>query len=317
MTDIEQQLEKLGSLERVRPRGLVPILKRAPNSIRWRVINASRLVKREATGLVHSLQGRRLVHLFHFGKTGGTAFKEALTGHERDGNRELVLHGHALYLHQIPWNEEFALVVRDPISRFSSGFYSRLRQEQPRYFGPWVPGEEEAFRRFPTPNRLALALSSRDPEEQAAAVQAMRTIQHIESPQWKWLGGPRAMLKRRSKILFIGFQETLSEDFELFKRILELPAHLQLPTDEVRAHRNPETVDRKLDEEAKRNLRAWYKKDYEFLEICKEVAAEIRARYPAPSPSRQVTEATGPAAQAGKAHPAAAEVGSLCLTQEP
>ena len=52
--------------------------------------------------------------------------------------------------------------VRDPISRFVSGFNSRLRKGLPKMYFPWAPGEKLAFSRFATPNQLALALSSSD-----------------------------------------------------------------------------------------------------------------------------------------------------------
>ena len=279
MNDIESSISQLSSEERVRPSGLISLFKRAPNSLRWRIRIGGRKLKREAAGLIHRVQGRKIVHLFHLGKTGGTAIRAALAGHEKAGAYELILHTHGLVLDQIPTAEHFAFVLRDPATRFVSGFNSRRRQEKPRHDGPWSAEEEQAFSRFETPNQLALALSSDDPETRAFAAKAIHNIRHIEWPQWKWFKSVDYLLKRRSKILFIGFQETLDDDFALFRRILNLPEGIELPRDDVAAHRNPAHLDKRLDPEAIRNLKIWFRKDFEFVELCKQIAAEIRAQY--------------------------------------
>ncbi len=260
-----------------RPPGLLPLLKRTPASLNWRLKYSLQVLRRESLGIGRRLQGRRLVHLFHFGKTGGTAIKAALEGFETAGNYELVLHDHGLWLDQIPMTERFAFVLRDPVTRFVSGFYSRLRQELPRHHnGPWFPEEEKAFARFQTPNQLALALSSTDDDLRTAAIEAMHGIRHIESPQWKWLRSLEYLRKRRSGIFFVGFQESLDQDFELFKSLLGLPGEIKLPHDEVAAHKTPSGMDKRLDLESISNIKTWYQRDYELIAYCKEIASEIR-----------------------------------------
>jgi hypothetical protein len=70
----------------------------------------------------------------------------------------------------------------------------------------------------------------------------------------------------------IGFQETLTDDFELLKNKLGLTTGVQLPTDEVTAHRNPEHFDKKLDAEAIDNLKRWYAEDYKLFGLCRQVS---------------------------------------------
>jgi hypothetical protein len=84
------------------------------------------------------------------------------------------------------------------------------------------------------------------------------------------------LLSRQSDILFIGRQETLNDDFETLKRVLNLPEAARLPDDDVASHRNPVNVDKQLEGEATRNLNAWYQRDYEFLELCAGIASRIR-----------------------------------------
>ena len=233
MSEKEQLIAQLASAAPTRPSGLIQLLKRAPNSLRWRLIIAYWLLKREATGMIHRLRGRRVLHFLHIGKTGGTAAKSALRGHEKSGDYEIILHEHEFQLKDVPLGEKVVFFVRDPISRFVSGFYGRQRQDLPRHDAPWTPGEEIAFRRFGSPNELALALSADDQELQAAAVDAIRVVSHLRSPQWSWFKKEHYFLSRRSDIVFIGFQETLKEDFALLKKILNLPEHVRLPEDEV------------------------------------------------------------------------------------
>jgi len=291
MNEKEQLIAALATTTPSRLPGVIPLLKRAPNSLRWKLIIAYWLLKREWKGMVHRLQNRRIVHFLHIPKTGGTALTATLSGHETSSDYEIVLHdGHDLKLSDIPLGEKVFFFMRDPISRFVSGFYGRQRQDLPRYDAPWEPNEEAVFRRFSTPNELALALSSDDQELRVAAASALKSLLQIKMPLQTWLKSESYLQSRRSDILFIGFQETLDDDFELLRRILNLPGAVDLPKDHVAAHKNPAHVDRRLEAEAIRNLKIWYEKDYRFFGICKNIAAQIRSEFEESSPDRAVLE---------------------------
>jgi hypothetical protein len=164
--------------------------------------------------------------------------------------------------------------LRDPLTRYVSGFYSRQRQGQPRLYVPWSDEEKLAFERFGTPNQLAHGLSSLIKSEREQAEAAMNCISHVRSHFWDWFGDEEYFLSRKKDIFFIGFQESLKDDFEILKRKLQLPEEAALPSDEVHTHRNPENVDKKLDDLAVRNLKKWYDLDYEFINFCKKFIEE-------------------------------------------
>jgi hypothetical protein len=291
MNDKEQLIAALAAAVPSRPSGLVPLIKRAPNSLRWRLTIRYWLLKRECKGLAHRLQSRRIAHFLHIPKTGGTALTAALSGREKSGDYEIVLHdGHGVQVSDIPLGEKIFFFMRDPISRFVSGFYGRQRQDRPRYDAPWDPEEEAVFRRFNTPNEVALALSSDDHESRVAAATALRCLLQLKIPLQSWFYNEAYLRSRASDILFIGFQETLKDDFELLRRILGLPGDVVLPTDEVAAHKNPAQVDYGLESEAMRNLRIWYANDYRFFEICKEISARIRREFERLSPDPATRE---------------------------
>ena len=57
---------------------------------------------------------------------------------------------------------------------------------------------------------LALALSSENAEERAAAESAMRGIRHVREHFAQWFGSEQDFLARLPDVFFIGFQETLA-----------------------------------------------------------------------------------------------------------
>ena len=227
----------------------------------------------------HTLRGRRIVHFLHIGKTGGTAVKYALNLSPFTKAFQIRRHGHRTRLRQIPDGQSVAFFLRDPQSRFVSGFYSRLREGRPRFDNPWTPDERVIFERFATPNQLALGLSSSiDPDVRGHAENAMRTIAHVRDSYMRWFESEEYFVSRLADIFFIGFQETLTDDFQQLKSKLGLPDTLALPEDDFHAHRSPANLDRTLDEEAVRNIRRWYAADFKFVELCRAHARRINGR---------------------------------------
>lgn len=219
----------------------------------------------------HRARGKQVLHFLHVGKTGGTAIKHALKDYRVTSRHAIVLHGHRFTFGEVPKGDKVIFCLRSPASRFVSGFYSRQRQGQPRYFVRWTPDEKIAFAEFQTPNGLALALSSADDGERLRAETAMRGISHVKSRYTQWLGSERYLLSRLPDIFFIGFQETLTEDFETLKSKLGVPSHVSLPTDDITAHRNPEYLDKKLSEQAMENLKRWYADDFTLFALCQRI----------------------------------------------
>jgi hypothetical protein len=220
----------------------------------------------------------RRLHFLHIGKTGGTAVKQCLQDYADGTDYELLLHGHDVTLRDVARGEKILFVIRDPLTRFVSGFNGRLREDLPRYHYPWKDAERIAFERFATPDDLARALSSDDREERLAAEHAMRNIGHVNTPYSYWFGDERTFRKRLPDIFFIAFQDRLDDDFELLKRKLGFPADARLPSEETAAHRTPRGFSQYLSDEARANLELWYAKDVEFVELCGELAPSLNGR---------------------------------------
>lgn len=209
-------------------------------------------------------------HMLHIGKTGGTAMKDVFKtlGPEQTGRYEIVLHRHATRLPGIPRGEKVFFVVRDPVDRFVSGFNSRLRRGRPRYDTPWTEAERIAFERFPTPDSLGRALSAADVEERAQAYTAMISIRHVRDSYWRWFASREYLDTRLDDLLLIQWFPDLTPTFAQLRGLLGLADSVQLPTDDLRRHKSPATVDRRLSDEARRNLQSWYGRDYAFIDYC-------------------------------------------------
>jgi len=212
------------------------------------------------------------IHFLHIGKTGGTAVKHALQPLASMAN--LTLHPHPVRLSDIPTGERMIFLLRDPLTRFVSAFYSRQREGRPRYVVPWTPEEAAAFGRFHTPNQLANALASTGAVERKFAERAMRAIAHIKNRYWDWLVDPAHLRSRAEDILFIGLQEHLTADFAIMRRLLAISEAVHLPDDDIDAHRNPASLDRSLDSQAVYNLKLAYREDYIALRECRRLARE-------------------------------------------
>ena len=227
---------------------------------------------------IYGLKDKKVIHFIHISKTGGTSIKTALNRHLYVTNRYLIcLHTHNFRLKDIPIGDGAFFFLRDPISRFISSFYSRKRMGKPRYNIPWSVDEEIAFSHFSTPNELALALSAKDVNIQNSAISAMKSIKHVNSSYSDWFDSKDYFLSRLTDIKFIGFQESLEQDFTNLRKILYLPKVVKLPQDATKAHRSPSHLDTYLEDKAKQNLLEWYVSDYEFFELCQEQAKKINS----------------------------------------
>ena len=89
MDDVERTVTALAAQATSgRPPGLIRLLRRAPNSLRWRLIFVAWSLQARMVGIVHRLQRRRIVHFLHIGKTGGTAVSYARELHLDAGSSQ-------------------------------------------------------------------------------------------------------------------------------------------------------------------------------------------------------------------------------------
>jgi len=208
----------------------------------------------------------RLVYL-HIGKTAGTQVALVSQQLARHGIQiELLSHG--TKLKKIASGVPYFFSIRDPLSRFMSGFYSRKRKGQPRYNIAWSPYEVYAFGLFEHANDLAESLLRNDALGRAAT-RAITAIRHTAMHQIEWFECVLNFDLRPP--VWIIRQERFAEDLAVLLDRLDVPGGLdavRISTDPRLAHENDYTGVPGLSELARRNLRSWYARDFAFHDLC-------------------------------------------------
>ncbi|NJM99178.1 MAG: sulfotransferase family 2 domain-containing protein [Phormidesmis sp. RL_2_1] len=227
---------------------------------------------------LYRLRGGQIANFLHIPKTGGSAVKNALTGHLGTANFRIHLRGHSCHLEDIPVGDKFFFFLRDPQQRFVSSF-NHKKDGRGRWKHAKIKEETAALACFDTANHLAESLSSEDDKIRQAAEQGMRCIEHVNTFYADWFVSKEYFLSRSADALYIGFQESLDADFNQLKQILNLPETLALPArDSKKANKNPNQLPTQLTARAQHNLAQWYAADYDFLTFCRDQAVDINRR---------------------------------------
>jgi hypothetical protein len=220
---------------------------------------------RDARG--RRVQSHELVHFLHVGKCAGTQIKN-LAGqiNSHQDKVKIVSHPHGVTLANLPDEEQYFFSIRDPIRRFYSGFYSRLRKGKPRTFSQWSSHEARAFSVFGHANDLAEALSpGSDLEHEATA--AMKSISHVSMNQVDWFSRNGFFLHERPPVWIVR-TEKFSVDVETLLRRLGYAGKYEVSDDPLVRHQNDYGDVPPLSEKAIANLRRWYEQDFAFYRMC-------------------------------------------------
>jgi hypothetical protein len=204
----------------------------------------------------------KLIHFLHIGKCAGTVIKDFIDNFNTVNGFSIVAHSHKITLRDIPENSAYFFSIRDPITRFYSGFYSRKRKGYPRYAGEWTVAEERAFSRFPEANDLAENLFS-DSAIGLNAFFAMKTIGHVNRFQHQWFDDIEEVLLTRPPLCILR-KEFLEKDFSFLNGVLKTNEDFKLDADPVNSHRNDYSKAPKLSQKSLENLKIWYASDIEF-----------------------------------------------------
>lgn len=207
------------------------------------------------------------VHFLHLGKCAGTqvaAVSAAVAP-------AILCHPHGVGLRDLPADQPWFFSIRDPITRFRSGFYSRKRKGQPRYLSEWQPAEAQAFAAFDHANDLAEALFAPGPDGRAAFA-AIHAIAHTARRQCDWFIGCADFLDQRPPVWIVR-QEQFDGDMRRLLDRIGLPqgdAPLPVAQDDCGAHRNDYADTPALSDLAVRNLARWYASDQQLYALCQD-----------------------------------------------
>jgi hypothetical protein len=209
------------------------------------------------------------IAFIHIGKTGGTYVKQVIR-HNLDAPAKIILPGH------IPLAEleathtsrlRFCFVFRDPMARFVSGFYSRLRMGRPLRKVKWSTQEAVAFNFFPTANALAEALNSSDDRLKSAAIFAMGAIRHVHRG-YGFHFGPQIdfTLNALERLQVCVDLEHLDQNLPAFLEKIGIANGRIPPRSDP-----PVSYDRNLSPLAQENLRNFWHEEFDFYDMFKKL----------------------------------------------
>jgi hypothetical protein len=213
---------------------------------------------------------RRCVYFLHIGKNAGTQIGSlAHQLNELSRKNMIVRQPHHVLLWALPREDPYFFSIRNPISRFRSGFYSRKRKGQPRYNVAWSPHDEIAFAEFEHANELAESLFEPGKVGNAACA-AMKSIIHTSMNQCDWFSCQGNFLRLRPP-LWIVRQENFEADMNVLisRAFPDIdPSRIDFSTDDVSSHKNDYSGVPALSQKAKENLERWYAQDIAFYDMC-------------------------------------------------
>jgi len=214
--------------------------------------------------------------VLHIGKTGGSFLRSVLRHNEARWQAPLHLLSHGATarstLKRFGEDRRLAFVVRDPVARFVSAFYSRQRQGRPTYNSQWSAEEAAAFLWFDSAEALALALTGDDERLKSAALFAFDAIQHLKGDLRHYLGGVEALLAERDNIAVCVDLPQLNAHLPAIMARLGV-ADYDMPP-KPRAHAAPAPLP-KLSAQADAALRAHWAEEFELYDVACEIADQL------------------------------------------
>lgn len=211
--------------------------------------------------------------VLHIGKTGGSFLRSVLRHNEARWQAPLHLLGHGATARstarRFGETRKLAFVVRNPIDRFVSAFYSRQRQGRPTYNSQWTAEEAAAFLWFNSAEALALALASDEARMTSAASFAFDAIQHLKGDLRFHLGGVEQLLAERDNIAVCVDLAHLNAQLPTIMDRLGVPQY-EMPA-KPKTHAAPSRLPA-LSVEAEQALRSYWAEEFEIYEAACDIA---------------------------------------------
>lgn len=210
------------------------------------------------------------IHFLHIGKNAGTQIKRMSDAiNERSPDRPIVTHTHDFFLKHLPPRARYFFSLREPVSRFKSGFYSQKHHGRPAFDVPWTRDEEITFREFEHANDLAESLFA-EGELGMKAWAAINSIRHTAQHQSDWFYLRGNFLQLTPPVWIIR-QEHFDADLEVFLRRAGYDVALEdlvSRPDPKASNRNDYSDIPPISEKGVDNLRRWYAQDFELYRAC-------------------------------------------------
>lgn len=163
------------------------------------------------------LTRRELVYFLHVNKAAGTSAIAGIRKYASKSKTHIIVPlPHQYGLASIPRKAKVALFIRNPETRFESGFEHLYRKGYPHYNVTWTKEEAEVFKEFQNFSSLIQSMSSDDQTLRTAAFSAWRHVFHLRHPYRHYVGNLSFLEKNIDRIVFVGEQENFQNDWARF-----------------------------------------------------------------------------------------------------
>lgn len=163
------------------------------------------------------LHGKEVIYLLHVNKAAGTSLLAAIGELSWTSQRGFLIPlPHRFGIRDIPERYKVACFVRNPASRFDSGFEHTQKGGFPAYNFILSAEEEMVFRNFPSFQELIDATNSSDPEKRVLSESAWSTLFHLRMNYRHYFGDIEYLRSQLHRIVFVGEQEDFAEDWKRF-----------------------------------------------------------------------------------------------------
>ena len=200
------------------------------------------------------------IAFLHISKTAGTQIMHVAHQLEKYGVF-IWKYKHSIKLFNLPLNTKYFFSIRNPTTRFVSGFYSRKRKKNHSQH------EKITFERFEHANDLAENLFA-EGKSGISARNAIQSIKHNAMLQIDWF--QRFSYFELQPPITIIRQEHFETDMQRLLELLNVNLEVSnlISNDSDISHKNQYKEIPPLSEKSLKNLEKWYLQDYMFYEMC-------------------------------------------------
>jgi len=214
----------------------------------------------------------------HVGKTGGITIRSIFS---KNSIKQFINTKHAGFKLNKNCNYKHILIsIRDPVSRFVSAFNWRKINKREKLISQNKKKELKLLDHFKVPNNLAEALSSSNQKEKQLAIDAMKTIGHINKSLAKYVSGVKTLEHLHdsgTKFYLINTNNLLQDTKNSLEKVMQ---NVYNKTYEISTDISDKNVSIKtknsvyISDLGRKNLQKWYADDYvciDYLNSIKEI----------------------------------------------
>jgi len=161
--------------------------------------------------------GKEVVYVIHINKTAGTSLVSSIRNLGWKAKKFFIVPlPHNVGIMDVPHHQKIAFFVRNPLTRFASGFEHVKHRGRPAYDYVLTDNEEYVFKHFQSFQELVEATNSPEGRLNELSVFAWSSVVHLRLNYRHYFGDIDYLRRQLDRIVFVGEQEDFAEDWKRF-----------------------------------------------------------------------------------------------------